>query len=87
MVIVEASITGLFRTLLIIIGVFVLLRFLGQLMNAKRGMEEERRMNANKRAFEAEKKQKQKNLGKTSILKRNQSTSNDAEDVDFEEID
>lgn len=83
--VVEASITGLFRTLLIIIGVFVLLRFLGQVMSAKRNMEEERRMNEAQRKFNQEKKRKQQNLGKTTILKK--STNNDIEDVDFEELD
>ena len=65
----EASVTGLVRTLLIIIGVFVLLRFLGQLINAKRNMEEERKLNAQQRKFNQEKERKRKNLGKTSILK------------------
>jgi len=54
-VIVEASITGLFRTVLIILGAFVLLRFLGQLMMAKRNMEEERKINERQRAFEQKK--------------------------------
>ena len=82
---VEASVTGLVRTLLIIIGVFVLLRFLGQLMNAKRNMEEERKLNAQQRKLNQEKERKRKNLGKTSILKRFQDSDN-IEDVDHEEM-
>ena len=81
----EASVTGLIRTLLIIIGVFVLLRFLGQLMNAKRNMEEERKLNAQQRKLNQEKERKRKNLGKTSILKRFQDSDN-IEDVDHEEM-
>ena len=81
----EASVTGLVRTLLIIIGVFVLLRFLGQLINAKRNMEEERKLNAQQRKFNQEKERKRKNLGKTSILKRIQDSDN-IEDVDHEEM-
>lgn len=81
----EASVTGLVRTLLIIIGVFVLLRFLGQLINAKRNMEEERKLNAQQRKFNQEKERKRKNLGKTSILKRFQDSDN-IEDVDHEEM-
>lgn len=81
----EASVTGLVRTLLIIIGVFVLLRFLGQLINAKRNMEEERKLNAQQRKFKQEKERKRKNLGKTSILKRFQDSDN-IEDVDHEEM-
>ena len=40
--IVEASVTGIFRTILIIIGTLALLRFLGRIMIAKRNLEEER---------------------------------------------
>lgn len=80
------SITGLFRTLLILIGAFVLLRFLGQLMNAKRNMEAERRANEQDRLFAKEKAQKQKKMGKTEILKSNQPKGS-VQDVDFEEID
>lgn len=82
---VEASVTGLVRTLLIIIGMFVLLRFLGQLMNAKRNMEEERKLNAQQRKFNQEKETKRKNLGKTSVLKKGQASDN-IEDVDYEEM-
>ncbi len=82
---VEASVTGLVRTLLIIIGVIVLLRFLGQLMNAKKNMEVERELNERQRKFNSEKERKRKNLGKTSVLKKGQSSDN-IEDVDYEEM-
>jgi hypothetical protein len=87
--VVTASITGLFKTTLIILGAFVLLRFLGQVMMAKRNMEEERRFNRNKRNFEEERAQKLRNFGKVTISfsssrKRNQQA--DAEDKEFEEI-
>ena len=83
--IIEASLPGLFRTLLIIVGAIFLVRFLVQLMNAKSNMEQERNMNAQKRAFDEEKAKKYKKFGKTSILDK--SVKNDVEDVDFEEID
>lgn len=85
--IVEASVTGLFRTLLIIGGVFLLLRFLGQFMIAKRNMEDERNHNSNQRKFDSEKKAKKKSEGKTKILGKNISNESDIQDVDFEEID
>lgn len=81
--VVEASVTGLFRTLLIIVGALVILRFIGQLMTAKRNMEAERAMNEEDRKLRNEKEQKQKNLGKTKIVR---GKSEDAEDVDFEEV-
>ncbi len=89
---VEASITGLFRTLLIIAGAFVLLRFIGRLMVAKRNLDAERELNARQRKADQMKQETYKKFGKTTILKSGESstksTSNygDAEDVDFEEI-
>lgn len=84
--VVTASLTGLIRTLLIVVGAIVLLRFLGQLMNAKRNMEEEREMNENQRKFAEEKRRKTENLGKTQVLSKKSSTNN-IEDVDFEEVE
>jgi len=84
--IVEASVTGLFRTLLIIVGGIMLLRFLGQFMNAKRNMEEERDLNAQNRKFTEEKQKSKNNIGKTKILNK-KGGGIDAEDVDFEEIE
>lgn len=83
---VEASIPGLFRTILIIVGVLVLLRFIGQLMNAKRNMDEERRMNEDRRRAQKEKDEKKRNLGKTNVL-NDKGKDQSAEDVDFEEVD
>jgi hypothetical protein len=87
-VVVEASITGLFRTVLIIIGVFVLLRFLGQLLIAKRNMEEERRINEQRRKTEKEKSDKLKEMGKIKILsdQKTKTRTGDTEDVDYEEL-
>jgi len=84
---VEASFTGLIRTVLIIIGVFVLLRFLGQLMNAKRNMAEEQRMKDQAEKLKKAREKTAKNLGKTTVIKNGKSSSSDIEDVDFEEVD
>jgi hypothetical protein len=89
--IIEASIVGIFKTVLLILGAFVLLRFLGQLMIAKRNMEEERMLNKKHRDEEAERNQKLKNFGKTSILnaKKKSPTKKEGDfiqDVDYEEM-
>ena len=91
MVVVEASVSGFFRTILIIIGAIVALRFLGQLLIAKRNMEEERSMNERQRKFEQERSEKLKKFGKISILggakkKTTNSEFTDIVDVDYEEI-
>ncbi|MFK7784298.1 MAG: hypothetical protein AB8B56_04230 [Crocinitomicaceae bacterium] len=84
---VEASFTGLIRTVLIIIGVFVLLRFIGQLMNARRNMAEEQQMKDQAEKLRKARKKSAKNLGKTTVIKNGRSRSGDVEDVDFEEIE
>jgi hypothetical protein len=81
---VEASITGVVRTILIIIGVLVVLRFIGQLMQAKKNMEEERALNERDRKLRNEKERKRNNLGKTNLLRKDDRV--DAEDVDFKEV-
>lgn len=87
MTVLEASITGVFRTILIIVGALVVIRFVGQLMLAKKNLAEEKELNKRQKAHEAEKLRKKKHLGRTQILK-NKHTSNDSiEDVDFEEVD
>jgi hypothetical protein len=79
------SISGVFKMILMIIGGFVLLRFVGQLLIAKRNMEEERRINEQERKFRAEQKEKLKTFGKTKIIK-NKDVKGDVQDVDYEEI-
>jgi hypothetical protein len=82
----EASITGVFRTILIIIGALVVLRFLGQLMQAKRNMEAERELNRKLRQQEEDKLRTQKNFGRTQIIDA-KSKLGTVEDVDFEEVE
>jgi uncharacterized membrane protein YhiD involved in acid resistance len=77
------SIPGLVRTLLIIIAVIVILRFVGQMMNAKRNMDDEKRLNRQKQKEEDERKRYEQNKGRVSI---SQKSTEDAEDADFEEV-
>ena len=84
--VVEASITGLFRTLLIILGAIVLLRFIGQLMRAKRAMDEERRLNERSRKEHEEAQKTLRNYGKTHVISGREN-NRDIEDVSFEEVE
>lgn len=76
---------------LIILGAIVALRFIGQLMIAKRNMEEERKLNERQRQADKERSEKLKNFGKVNIMGGNKSQQSqvkgDVQDVDFEEID
>lgn len=85
---VEASFTGLVKTILLIIGAMVALRFIGRLMIAKRNIEEERELLNRERSFQRERNEKLRNFGKINVVKgKQQTTANTAtEDVDFEEV-
>lgn len=82
--IVTASLTGLIKTLLILLGGFVVLRFLGQLMNAKRNLQAESEFKAKKAKIEKERIRKQKELGKTKIVEH--PSNENIEDVDYQEV-
>lgn len=81
---VEASISGLFKTLLIIVGALVLIRFLGRVMIAKRNLDQERKDLAQEKEFVRERNQKLKDFGKVSVSKSK--PKGDIQDVDYEEI-
>ena len=82
--VVEASISGLFKTILILIGVLVLLRFLGRVMIAKRNLDQEREDLAREKAFAKERNEKLRNFGKVTISKSH--PKGDVQDVDYEEV-
>lgn len=89
--ILEASVQGIFKTILLILGTFVLLRFIGQILVAKRNLEEDRRLKAEQEKFDKELKRKQQTFGKTSIISQKTTTTrtkstDSVEDIDFEEI-
>jgi hypothetical protein len=91
--VLEAGVVNLFRTLLILVGVFVLLRFIGRLMAAKRNLEEDQMLRDEQKQFEQEIEAKKASFGKTSVLAKKKSTSNTKgngsspiEDVEYEEI-
>lgn len=67
-----------------VIGGLVLLRFIGQLMHAKRNIAEEQELNRKQKAFEKERNEKLRNFGKTTISK-NKNVSN-VEDVSYQEV-
>jgi uncharacterized protein YxeA len=77
------SIQGVFRTILIIIAVLVIMRFIGKLMIVKRNLDEEKAHERKQQAYQKAKKESELNKGKVQISK---STNGDVEDIDFEEM-
>lgn len=80
---VVLSIQGVFRTVLIIIAVIVILRFIGKLMIAKRNLDEDRAYERKQKAYQKAKQDSELNKGKIHISKK---VSGEVEDVDFEEL-
>ena len=81
---IEASLVGVIKTVLIILGFFVILKFVGRVLILKRNLAEEERFVKEKKNQEAKKKYINKNLGKTTILKSRQNI--DVHDVEHEEL-
>ena len=76
------SITGTVRMLLIIIAVFVIVRFIGKLMIAKRNIDDDRKYNQNNDEYKRAKEQSEREKGKVKVVDR----FRDAEDADYEEV-
>ncbi len=64
---VEASVTGLFRTILILIGVFTLLRFLGRILVAKRNLASEKEMRRREEEKNFTRKNAKSKLGRVEV--------------------
>jgi|TARA_R110000737_G_scaffold191335_1_gene212778 hypothetical protein len=85
---IEASVSGLFRMILIILGVFVLLRFIGQILIAKNNIASQNEMKRREEASAKEKVNAMKNVGKTKILrdKQNKDSDDPIIDIDYTDI-
>ena len=81
------SITGLFRTILIILGVLFLMSLLGKMAQARRNIADEKRMKKEDDASRKMVEKAKKNYGKTSITADNSSNVSDSEFTDYEEVD
>lgn len=83
---VEASFTGVVRTVLIVIGVIVVLRFINQLLTAKRSQAEAADFESKRQRFEKAKKEVEKNKGKVRILGKKEHFRDEGDYVDYEEV-
>jgi hypothetical protein len=82
--VVTASISGVFKTILMLLGAMVVLKYLGQLMVAKRNIAEQNRFREEQNIIQKQKAHFERNNGKISIL-RNVNPRN-VKDVDYEEV-
>jgi hypothetical protein len=77
---------GVIRTILIIIGVSVIFRFIGQLMNGRRNQEDAKIAKDRQDAIDKQKQYVEKNQGKVNIVSKQAPPSAPFEDVDYEEV-
>lgn len=76
-----------FKTILIVIGAFVLLRFLGQLMRAKRAAHEQEQQKKRDSAVQKRKEFIKKNEGKVFVIPKDAAIDeSDVEDTNHKEI-
>lgn len=80
---IEASFTGLVKTILILIGLLVIVRIIGRTFIAKRNLDKERELIAREKELLRKKEFVKRNEGKTSIISKGKVS---AEDTDFEEV-
>jgi hypothetical protein len=82
--VVTASVSGVFKTILMLLGAMVVLKYLGQLLVAKRNIAEQNKFREEQDKIHKQKAHFERNKGKISIL-RNVKPDN-VKDVDYEEI-
>ena len=82
--VVTASVSGVLKTILMLLGAMVVLKYLGQLMVAKRNIAEQSRFREEQDKIQKQKSHFEQNKGKISIV-RNVNLSN-VKDVDYEEM-
>jgi len=80
----ESSIVGLFKTVFIIVGFFVFLKFIGRLLIAKRNLSTESKLKDQRKKEKKQKEFMQKNMGKIKIIDPQIKTKH--EDVEYEDI-
>ena len=77
---------GVIRTILIIIGVSVIFRFIGQVINGRRNQADEQAVKARQDAINKQKLYVEKNEGKVNIVSKQAPPTTPFEDVDYEEV-
>lgn len=76
-----------FKNILIILGAIVLVRFIGQLLRAKRAYNEQEQRKKREREVQKQKDFVKKNEGKVFVIpKDTKGSSSDVEDVSYEDV-
>jgi hypothetical protein len=80
------SITGVFKIVLIILGVMFLLKIVGNVSQARRNIADQDRMKREEAAAKQTVESAKQNYGKTTISKVDSKSIKDGDYTDFEEV-
>ena len=80
------SLTGLLKTLLIMLGVFMVLRFIGRFSIAKRNLQEQEALRRTMKQSQRDIRDAKENYGKTTISNVGNKRFKDEDFTDYEEI-
>ena len=75
------------KNILFILGVILLLRFIGKMMSARRNISSQDQHNRKEAQAQSEKEKSKQNFGKTSIQKIDKNKIENDDYTDFEEVD
>jgi hypothetical protein len=75
------------KNILFILGVILLLRFIGKMMSARRNISEQDKHSRNEAKTKFDKEKSNQNIGKTSIHKIDKNKVSKDDYTEFEEID
>lgn len=75
------------KNILFILGVILLLRFIGKMMTARRNIKAQQDHQQDRARQKEQKNKSQQNLGKTSIHKIDKNHVSDSDYTEFEEVD
>lgn len=76
-----------FKNILILIGAFVLLRFIGQVLRAKRDVNEQAKRKKRDQAVQNRKEFIKQNEGKVFVISPEKVDNSDVEDVNYKEVE
>ena len=75
------------KNIIFILGVILLMRFIGKMMSARRNMDSQQRHQQTKNDLNFEKEKAKRNFGKTTVEKLNTNSKDNSDYTDFEEVD
>ena len=75
------------KNLIFILGIILLIRFIGKMMSARRNINEQTKHKQTQADISIEKEKAKRNFGRTTVEKIDEQTKNNSGYTDYEEVD